>query len=183
MPPINSQYSKYQFKTDNYSVAVTDDYVTFQIATAKTCTLPKAGLCPPNAAPAYNVKQIISSGSSGDTLTIAVASGDVLLGVGSLAAGQNTIVTSQGTTIWTSLGGGGQAGVSGYSGVSGFSGYSGVSGYSGYSGASGFSGYSGASGYSGYSGISGYSGYSGISGYSGKSGYSGTSGFSGYSKP
>lgn len=179
--PLNSFYTKYEAKTDNYTIPVTTDVVTFTIASAKTATLPKAGLCPPNATPAYNVKQIISSGSSGDTLTIAVASGDVLLGVGSLAAGQNTIVTSQGTTIWTSLGGGGQAGVSGYSGVSGFSGYSGVSGYSGYSGASGFSGYSGASGFSGYSGASGYSGYSGISGASGRSGYSGTSGFSGYS--
>jgi hypothetical protein len=177
--PLNSPYSTYQFKTTSYTVLKTDDVVTFQIAAPATATLPKAGTCPPMSL--QNQKQIISSGSSGDTLTIAVASGDVLLGVGTLAAGQNTIVTSQGTNVWTSLGGGGQAGTSGYSGVSGFSGYSGVSGYSGYSGLSGFSGYSGASGFSGYSGASGFSGYSGISGASGKSGYSGTSGFSGYS--
>ncbi len=170
-PPINSVYTKYVAKTDNYTLTFSDDVATFTIATAKTATLPKAGTC--TVMSQQNVKQIINSANSSDTLTIAVQSGDTLIGIGSLAAGQETIVTSNGTATWTGFGGGGQAGTSGYSGPSGFSGFSGISGYSGFTGISGYSGYSG---FSGFSGISGYSGYSGFSGYSGKSGYSGFSG-------
>ncbi len=89
-------------------------------------------------------------------------------------------------SLYSTTGGAGTSGYSGYSGVLGTSGYSGYSGSSGTSGYSGYSGYSGKSGYSGYSGASGtsgYSGYSGVgtSGYSGYSGSSGTSGYSGYS--
>ncbi len=170
MPPINSIYAKNVAKTDNYTLTFSDDVATFTIATAKTATLPKAGTCSPMSQ--QNVKQIINSANSSDTLTIAVQSGDTLVGIGSLAAGQETIVTSNGTATWTGFGGGGQAGTSGYSGPSGYSGYSGPSGYSGYSGPSGYSGYTGVSGYSGYSGTSGYSGYSGYSGRSGFSGFS-----------
>jgi len=169
-PPINSIYAKYVTKTDNYTLTFSDDVATFTIATAKTATLPKAGTC--TVMSGQNQKQIINSANSSDTLTIAVQSGDTLVGIGSLAVGQETIVTSNGTTTWTGFGGGGAAGTSGYSGPSGFSGYSGPSGYSGYTGVSGFSGYTGVSGFSGYSGASGFSGYSG---YSGKSGFSGFS--------
>lgn len=180
MPPINSVYSRYIAKTSDYTVLFQDDVITFTISTAKTATLPKAGTCTPMSL--QNVKQIINSANSSDTLTIAVQSGDSLLGIGSLAAGQTAYVVSNGTTTWTGSGGGGQAGTSGYTGVSGFSGtsgysgFTGVSGYSGFTGVSGYSGFSGASGYSGFSGYSGYSGVSGYSGYSGKSGYSGFSG-------
>lgn len=176
-PPLNSQYTKYVAKTDNYTIQFLDDVITFTIATPKTATLPLAGSCTPMSQ--QNVKQIVNSGNSGDTLTIAVQSGNTLVGIGSLAAGQSAYVQSNGTSVWTGFGGGGQAGTSGYSGPSGYSGFSGVSGYSGFSGISGYSGFSGISGYSGFSGISGYSGYSGISGYSGYSGFSGISGFSG----
>jgi len=151
--PLNSIYSKFQAKSDNYTVLAGDDVIVFTIATAKTATLPLAGTCPfPQ-----NVKQITSAGGSADTLTIAVTSPDTLIGASTLAAGQSTFVTANAGT-WTSVSGGGQAGYSGYSGISGpsgFSGYSGISGFSGYSGISGFSGYSGTSGYSGYSGKSG----------------------------
>lgn len=175
-PPINSVYSRYVAKSDNYGILFQDDVITFTIATAKTATLPKAGTCTPMSG--QNQKRIINSGDSSDTLTIAVQSGDSLIGIGSLAAGQTAVVTSNGTSVWTGAGGGGQAGTSGYSGVSGFTG---VSGYSGFTGVSGYSGFTGASGYSGFSGASGYSGFSGYSGYSGVSGYSGYSGVSGYS--
>ena len=178
--PLNSIYVKVVAKTDNYTLDKGDDIAVFTIATAKTATLPKAGTCTPQTQ--QNVKQITSAGGSADTLTIAVQSGDTLIGASTLAAGQSAFVTAN-SSVWTSISaGGGQQGYSGYSGISGpsgFSGYSGISGFSGYSGISGFSGYSGASGYSGYSGISGFSGYSGTSGFSG---YSGKSGFSGYSK-
>lgn len=175
-PPLNSTYTKYVAKTDNYTILAGDDVITFTIATAKTATLPKAGTVTPMSG--QNVKQIVNSGDSSDTLTIAVQSGDSLIGIGSLAAGQTAYLMSNGTSVWTGTGGGGQAGTSGYSGISGFSG---ISGYSGFTGVSGYSGFSGASGYSGFTGVSGYSGFSGYSGYSGVSGYSGYSGVSGYS--
>jgi collagen triple helix repeat protein len=176
MPPVNSTYTKVIPISDNYTVKFGDDVIVATIATAKTATLPKAGTCTPQTQ--QNVKQIINSANSSDTLTIAVQSGDTLLGIGSLAAGQTAYLTSNGTSVWTGFGAGGQAGTSGYSGVSGFSG---VSGYSGFTGVSGYSGFTGVSGYSGFSGASGYSGFSGYSGYSGISGYSGYSGVSGYS--
>jgi len=177
--PLNSVYERDVAKSDNYTVLFGDDQVTFTIASAKTATLPKAGTCTPMSQ--QNVKRIINSANSSDTLTIAVQSGDTLIGIGSLAAGQETIVTSNGTATWNGFGGGGQAGTSGYSGPSGFSGFTGVSGYSGFTGVSGFSGFSGISGASGYSGFTGISGYSGFTGASGISGFSGKSGFSGFS--
>lgn len=176
-PPLNSSYTKYVAKTDNYTVLFGDDVITFTIASAKTATMPQAASCTPMSG--QNIKQVINSGNSSDTLTIAVPSGNTLVGIGSLAAGQSAYMQSNGTSVWTGFGGGGQAGTSGYSGPSGYSGFSGVSGYSGFSGISGYSGFSGISGYSGFSGISGYSGYSGVSGYSGYSGFSGISGYSG----
>lgn len=177
MAPLNSSYTKYVVKTDNYSILFGDDVITFTIASAKTATLPLAGTCSPMSG--QNVKEIVNSANSSDTLTIAVPSGNSLVGIGSLAVGQTALLQSNGTSVWTGLGGGGAAGTSGYSGPSGYSGFSGVSGYSGFSGISGYSGFSGISGYSGFSGISGYSGYSGKSGYSGYSGFSGISGYSG----
>lgn len=176
MAPLNSQYAKYVAKTDNYTIQLADDVITFTIATAKTGTLPKAGTC--TSMSGQNVKQIVNSANSADTLTVAVQSGDTLLGIGSLAVGQTAYLTSNGTSVWSGFGAGGAAGTSGYSGVSGFSG---VSGYSGFTGVSGYSGFTGVSGYSGFSGASGYSGFSGYSGYTGISGYSGYSGVSGYS--
>ncbi len=177
MPPLNSSYTKYVAKTDNYTILFGDDVITFTIASAKTATLPLAGSCSPMTG--QNAKQIVNSANSTDTLTIAAPSGNNLIGLGSLAPGQVSLVISNGTATWTGSGGGGQAGTSGYSGPSGYSGFSGLSGYSGFSGISGYSGFSGISGYSGFSGISGYSGYSGISGASGYSGFSGISGYSG----
>lgn len=175
-PPLNSTYTKYVAKTDNYTILAGDDVITFTIASAKTATLPKAGTVPPMTG--QNEKQIVNSANSADTLTIAVQSGDSLIGIGSLAIGQTAYLTSNGTSVWTGFGAGGAAGTSGYSGVSGFSG---ISGYSGFTGISGYSGFTGISGYSGFSGVSGYSGFSGYSGYTGVSGYSGYSGVSGYS--
>lgn len=176
MAPLNSVYTKYVEKTDNYTILAGDDVITFTIATAKTATLPKAGTVPPMSG--QNVKQIINDGDSADTLTLAVQSGDSLVGIGSLAIGQTAYLISNGTSVWTGFGAGGVAGTSGYSGVSGFSG---ISGYSGFTGISGYSGFTGVSGYSGFTGASGYSGFSGYSGYTGISGYSGYSGVSGYS--
>lgn len=182
-PPIDDTYSRYVVVTNaDYTVKVLDDQVTFTIASGQTVTLPAAGLCPPTGSPNQSKKRIVNSANSGGTLTIAVPSGNNLVGIGSLAPGVVTVVTSDGTATWTGTGGGGQAGTSGYTGISGFSGtsgysgFTGVSGYSGFTGVSGYSGFTGASGYSGFSGYSGYSGVSGYSGYSGKSGYSGFSG-------
>lgn len=175
-PPLDSKYTRYLEKTDNYTLTQTDDVVNFTIATAKTATLPLAKICT-----IYNEqyrKVISNDADSSDTLTIAVASGNSLVGNATLAAGEVSVVTSDGATVWYAQG---DTGLSGVSGFSGFSGASGFSGWSGFSGASGTSGYSGVSGRSGYTGVSGYSGYTGVSGYSGFSGISGYSGFSGYS--
>ena len=181
MAPLNSTYQKNVSITNlDYTIKFGDDQITFTIASGQTATLPAAGTCTPMSL--QNVKRIINSANSGGTLTISAPSGNSLIGIGSLAAGQETIVTSDGTATWTGFGGGGQAGTSGYSGPSGYSGFTGVSGYTGFTGISGytgFSGYSGFSGYTGFSGASGYSGYSGVSGYSGFSGKSGYTGFSG----
>ena len=179
MAAPNSTYARHVAKTDNYTLVAPDDVVTFTIATAKTATLPNAANC--TAQNQFNEKQIINHADSSNTLTIAAPSGNTLLGIGSLAAGQIANLFSNGTATWTSYGGGGQAGTSGYSGPSGYSGFTGISGYSGFTGISGYSGFTGISGYSGFTGISGYSGFSGYSGYSGISGYSGVSGYSGFS--
>lgn len=179
---LNNNYTKYISAGDaSYTVKFADDVVTFTITTGRTATLPAAGTCTPMSG--QNAKRIVSSSSSVGNVTLAVPSGNNLIGVGFVEPGQAVTVQSNGTATWTGFGGGGQAGTSGYSGPSGYSGFSGPSGYSGFSGTSGYSGFSGISGYSGFSGTSGASGYSGYSGTSGYSGYSGQSGYSGFSKP
>lgn len=173
MPPLNSTYERDIAKTNtDYTVLVADDQITFTIASGQTATLPLAALC--NYQNGQNRKRLVNSANSVGTLTISAASGDSLIGIGSLAVGQTGNLSSDGQHTWTGFGGGGAAGTSGYSGISGYSGFSGPSGYSGFSGISGYSGFSA---YSGFTGISGYSGFSGYSGYSGKSGFSGFCGF------
>jgi hypothetical protein len=175
--PFGTQYEQQVAKTLDYTLTVADDVAVFTIAVGKTATLPLAANC----SLAQQFKQIINVSGSSNDLTIAVQTGNTLVGENTLSPGETTTVRSDGVAIWYSTGSSGVTGVSGYSGFSGASGYSGFSGYSGYSGKSGFSGYSGVSGWSGWSGYSGVSGYSGKSGYSGYSGYTGVSGYSGYS--
>lgn len=181
MPPINSTYVKDRAVTNaDSTLTVSDDVVTFTIASGQIATLPLAKDCINTS---QTPKMIINAGGSGGNLTIAVQAGNTLVGQDTLLPGGTALVNAQQATVWTSTGGSGAQGASGYSGYSaysGFSGTSGASGYSGISGKSGFSGYSGVSGFSGYSGISGFSGYSGISGFSGYSGISGRSGYSGF---
>jgi hypothetical protein len=180
MAPLASVYTKFQEKTDDYTLGASDDVVDFTIATAKTATLPLAKTCTVNNT--WFKKVITNKSTSSDTLTIAVQSGNSLVGLTSLGVGEQAILSSNGATIWTARGGTGATGTSGFSGFSAYSGFSGASGYSGFTGTSGYSGYTGVSGYSGksgYSGVSGYSGYSGVSGYSGFSGFSGFSGYTG----
>ena len=185
-PPIGLPYQKIVRKTDNYTIDPSDDIARFIITAGKTATLPLAKNC----SRVQSRKIVINDGTSSNTLTIAVQSGNTLLGAtaavaaATLAAGETAFVDGDGVTIWNISGGySGVAGTSGFSGFSGASGYSGFSGYSGYSGKSGYSGYTGISGYCGVSGASGYSGKSGYSGFSAAaSGYSGFSGYSGYSK-
>ena len=184
MAPLYTQYQKIVRKTASYTLDPSDDVARFVITVGVTATLPLAKAC--SVYSKQNKKIIINDGTSSNTLTIAVQSGNTLVGVTAatlgvtLAAGETAFVDGDGVAIWNISGG--------YSGVSGNSGFSGFSGYSGFSGASGYSGYSGKSGYSGYCGVSGYTGKSGYSGVSGPSGYSGFSaaasgysGFSGYS--
>lgn len=178
---IDSTYVKNAVVTDaDKTITVSEDVITFTIAGPQTATLPLAKNCINTA---QESKLVINKSTSGGNLTIAVQSGNTLIGQDTLLPGGTALVNAQQATVWTSTGGSGAQGASGYSGYSAFSGYSGTSGasgYSGISGVSGFSGYSGISGFSGYSGISGFSGYSGISGYSGYSGVSGKSGYSGF---
>ena len=182
MPPLYTQYQKIVRKTAAYTLDPSDDVARFVITVGVTATLPLAKNC----LRPQNRKIILNDSTSSNTLTIAVQSGNTLVGAtataaaATLAAGETAFVDGDTVSIWNISGG--------YSGVSGNSGFSGFSGASGYSGASGFSGYSGKSGYSGYTGVSGYSGVSGWTGVSGKSGFSGFSaaasgysGFSGYS--
>lgn len=183
-PPLDSQYAKFVAEDDSYTIKAGDDIIVFTITGAETATLPLAKEC--SIVSGQNEKIIVNHADSTDPLTIAVQSGNTLVGATApsattLEAGETAFVYGNGVTIWNVSGGAGVSGVSGFSGFSGASGYSGASGFSGFSGKSGFSGYSGVSGFSGYSGISGASGYSGFSGISGYSGYSGASGFSGYS--
>lgn len=185
-PPLGTQYQKMVAKTASYTITVSDDVITFTTSGAGVvATLPLAKTC--TIVSGQNVKLITSAAGSTDPFTIAVQSGDTLIGntvigVGvTLAAGETAIAYGNEATVWSISGGDATQGVSGYSGFSGWSGFSGTSGYSGFSGKSGYSGYSGVSGWSGWSGYSGKSGYSGYSGYSGISGYSGFSGYSGYS--
>jgi hypothetical protein len=187
-PPLGTSYTQFITKTANYTLTVNDDVAIFTTsAPGVIATLPLARTCAFVAG--QNTKQIINASGSTNVLTVAVQSGDTLVGetasgpAQTLAAGESAIVNCSPNlpTIWTITGGDGSQGVSGYSGFSGASGYSGKSGYSGFSGKSGYSGYTGVSGFSGYTGVSGTSGYSGFSGISGYSGYSGTSGYSGFS--
>ena len=170
-PPINSSYAQQQFKTDSYTITVSDDIIRFTLAAPGTATLPFSRNC--SIVSGQNQKIIANGDSGGNDLTIAVGSGDTLIGETTLSAGETAFITGDGVLIWNSIGA---------SGVTGNSGYSGYSAYSGYSGKSGFSGISGFSGFSGISGASGKSGFSGYTGISGFSGYSGTTGYSGYSK-
>lgn len=185
-PPLDSQYTKFVVKDDSYTITVSDDIIDFDIASGKTATLPLAKDC--SLYSGQNEKIISNNSGSGGALTIAVQSGNTLIGATApgattLAAGETCTAVGNGVSTWTITGGAGVSGVSGFSGFSGASGFSGFSGWSGFSGKSGTSGYSGVSGFSGYSGVSGISGYSGFSGISGYSGYSGTSGYSGFSGP
>lgn len=176
MPPLGTQYTKFVAKTGAYTIQAGDDVITFTIAAPATATLPLAKTC--SIYSQQNVKQINNVSGSASDLTIAVQSGDTLVGEATLSPGETALIVGNGVALWNSTGSSGATGVSGFSG---FSGASGTSGWSGFTGASGTSGWSGFSGRSGYTGISGYSGYSGESGYSGFSGISGYSGFSGYS--
>ena len=183
--PINSQYSLWVTKGTDYTIRTQDDYITFAISGAASGTLPAAGTC--TVQNGQFQKYIIADvNNSTNDVTIVAASGDTLQGIGTLAAGENALLTSFGN-VWLATGGNGAAGTSGFSGVSGFSGASGKSGFSGASGASGtsgtsgFSGASGAVGESGASGVAGVSGTSGTSGFSGASGAAGVSGTSGFS--
>ncbi len=184
MAPLYTQYQKIVRKTASYTLDASDDVARFVITAGATATLPLARTC--SLYSRQNKKIIINDGTSSNTLTIAVQSGNSLVGAtataaaATLAAGETVFIDGDGVAIWNISGG--------YSGVGGTSGFTGASGYSGFSGASAYSGYSGKSGYSGYTGVSGYMGVSGYSGVSGKSGYSGFSaaasgysGFSGYS--
>ena len=170
-PPINSSYAQQQFKTDSYTITVSDDIIRFTLAAPGTATLPFSRNC--SIVSGQNQKIIANGDSGGNDLTIAVGAGDTLIGETTLSAGETAFITGDGVLVWNSIGA---------SGVTGNSGYSGYSAYSGYSGKSGFSGISGFSGFSGISGASGKSGFSGYTGISGFSGYSGTTGYSGYSK-
>src|SRR5262245_40184371 len=136
-PPLDSKYTKYLEKDDSYTILVGDDVINFTIASAKTATLPSAHTCT-----VYNeqFKKVISNDAdSGDVLTIAVGSGNTLVGNAALSAGEVSTVTSNGSTVWYAQGDTGATGTSGFSGFSGASGYSGFSAYSGYSGVSGYS--------------------------------------------
>ena len=175
-PPLDSQYTRFVAKDDSYTIQSLDDVITFTIATAKTATLPLAKTC--SVVSGQFAKQINNAGASADDLTIAVQSGDTLVGESTLSPGEVASIRGNGVSVWYSTG---SSGVQGTSGFSGFSGASGTSGWSGFTGISGYSAYSGFSGRSAYTGVSGYSGYTGVSGYSGFSGISGYSGFSGYS--
>jgi len=185
-PPLSTAYQKIVRKTSSYTLDPSDDVARFVIAAAAIATLPLAKNC--TVYSKQNKKIIINDSTSSDTLTIAVQSGNTLVGAtaaaiaATLAVGETAFVDGDGVAIWNISGGySGVAGTSGFSGFSGASGYSGRSGYSGYSGASGYSGYTGISGYTGKSGYSGFSAAaSGYSGFSGVSGYSGFSGYSGY---
>ncbi len=95
MAAPNSTYARHIAKTDNYTVVAQDDVVTFTITTPKTATLPNAANC--TAQNQSNEKQIINSSNSIDTLTIAAPSGNNLIGIGSLAAGQIANLFSNGT--------------------------------------------------------------------------------------
>ena len=176
MPPLGSQYTKFVAKSDSYTILSGDDVITFTLAAPGTATLPLSKTC--TIYSQQNIKQINNVSGSSDDLTIAVQSGDVLVGETTLSPGETALLVGNGVALWNSTG---SSGVAGTSGFSGFSGASGTSGWSGFTGASGVSGWSGFSGRSGYTGISGYSGYTGVSGYSGFTGASGYSGFSGYS--
>ena len=185
-PPLGSVYQKVTKKAASYTLTVSDDVVEFTTAApGVVATLPLAKDC--TIVSGQNKKIIASKSTSSNDLTIAVQSGNTLVGVtGALAtltlsAGQTAYLRGDQSTVWNVTGGIGTSGVSGYSGFSGASGYSGISGGSGWSGRSGPSGFSGFSGITGISGFSGFTGVSGFSGYSGKSGYSGFTGFSGIS--
>ena len=60
MPPINSDYSRYIAKSNtDYTITVSDDVITFTIASPQTATLPLAGLCGPQTG--QSQKQIVNS--------------------------------------------------------------------------------------------------------------------------
>lgn len=179
MPPLGSTYEKFVAQSDSYTILAGDDVITFTLAAPGTATLPFSRFC--SIYSQQNFKQINNVSGSSDDLTIAVQSGDTLIGESTLAPGETAFIVGNGVTVWNSTGSSGATGTSGFSGFSGISGFSGWSGFSGVSGTSGYSGFSGRSGYTGVSGYSGYSGESGYSGFSGVSGYSGFSGYSGYS--
>ncbi len=184
-PPLATQYQKIVKKGVSYTIAVPDDVVEFTTTGAGViATLPLAKDC--TIYSGQNEKLIANKSTSTDEITLAVQSGNTLVGVTgaaatlTLAVGATAFARGDQSTVWNITGGAGTSGVSGFSGFSGASGYSGASGWSGYSGKSGYSGYCGVSGWTGVSGYSGYSGVSGYSGFSGISGYSGFSGYSGY---
>ncbi len=183
--PELDPYAKFEAKTNTYSVTVSDKVVSFILPSNKTTTLPFASQC--SIQSGTNKKVIADATSSSNVLTIAVQSGDDLIGVtdgasgATLAAGQTATCLGDGALTWTISGGSGSSGVSGTTGFTGASGITGFSGKSGFSGTSGFVGTSGFSGTTGFSGVAGFSGASGASGKSGFTGASGTSGFSGFS--
>lgn len=184
-PPLGTQYQTVVKKTASYTIAPPDDVIEFTTSVpGVVATLPLSKTC--TIISGQNQKIIANKSTSSDEITIAVQSGNTLVGVTgasatlTLAIGDTAFVYGDQSTVWNMSGGVGTSGVSGFSGASGWSGFSGASGYSGYTGISGYSGYTGISGYTGKSGYSGFSGVSGYSGFTGISGYSGFSGYSGY---
>lgn len=181
MPPLGTEYEQIVLKTTSYTLTVADDVAKFTAAAPATATLPLARTC--SLYSKQNVKIIASASTSASDVTIAVGTGDTLVGEGTLSAGETAYITGDGVKTWNSVGASGvtgNSGTSGSSGISGGSGFSGATGFSGFSGRSGFtgiSGFSGPSGFSGFSGPSGYTGFTGISGYTGYSGFSGFTGF------
>src|SRR5258705_10584011 len=178
-PPVDSAYARVVIKTTSYTLTVADDIAKFPAAAPVTATLPLAKTC--SLYSQQNIKIIASAPTSAADVTIAVQSGDTLVGESTLSAGETAYITGNGVNRWDSVGASGAGGTSGFTGASGYSGFTGASGASGWSGKSGFSGFTGISGFRGTSGFSGFTGVSGYSGYTGKSGYSGYSGYFGFS--
>ena len=85
---IGSQYAQQKAKTGSYTLLVSDDLVNFVLTGAPaTATLPLAAQCTqyPNG---KNRKMIINGATSNDVVTIAVQSGNTLIGTTVLNPGE-----------------------------------------------------------------------------------------------
>ena len=124
MPPLGTDYERIVYKTSSYTLTVADDVARFTIAAPSTATLPLSRNC--SIVSGQNQKVIANAGGSASDLTIAVGSGDTLVGEATLSAGETAYISGNGVTIWNSIGASGVTGVSGYSGFSGASGRDGI---------------------------------------------------------